>query len=230
MKGNDSKSGYDRIMQFASVILIPLSIALAGHLFGIQMKNAELKSQEKRFESEHNLELAKQDANWRITKSELVYKFMDLLTSADEIKRKVAVEAILIALPEDGPRIAQLIAQNDPNNEVKNSASNSIKKQILIIINEIYSENKDIRLDGTNKAISGWLNNDNFITSIISRALSDMANADGVWNTIIYLENIAPEFLRNHKDELENLKSALQNYRGREKTLARLNQNVINKI
>ena len=76
------KTRFDRFIQISTVILIPVSIAIAGHLFGLQMKNAELKSQEKRFQSEHDFEIAKQEANWRITKSELVYKFLDALTSS----------------------------------------------------------------------------------------------------------------------------------------------------
>ena len=224
------KTGFDRFIQIASVILIPISIAVAGHLFGLQIKNAEIKSQEKRFESEHSLELAKQDANWRITKSELVYKFMEALTSSEEIKRKVAIEAILIALPEDGPRIAGIIAKNDPDLEVKNSASNSIKKQILKIINEMFSENKNERITATKMAISGWMNNEEFISSILLKSMSAIGNADGVWNAIVYLENTDAEYLLGHRSELEALKSSLQSSGGRERTLKRFNQNVLSKV
>lgn len=224
------KIGFDRFIQISTIIIVPISLALAGHLFGVQMKNAELESQDKRFTTEHQFELAKQDATWRITKSELVYKFMDALTSSEEIKRKLAVEAIMIALPEDGPRIAEVVAKNDPNVEVQNAANNSIRRQILRISNEMFSQDKSTRLSGTQTAISGWQNNEEFIRTIIDKSIKEVQNSDGVWNAIIYLENTNKDYLKSKLEDINALKLALESYGDRGKTIDRLNKNIIEKI
>ncbi len=226
----DSKTKTDRWIQIAAVILVPVSIAVAGHLFGLQMKNAELELQKQQFNSEHSLELAMQEANWRITKSELVYKFMDALTSKEEINRKIAVEAILIALPEDGPRIVAVVAENDPAETVKDAASSSINRKILQVTNAMFSESKRERIAGTETAVSGWLNSDEFMKLLLNKAIDQRANADGVWNTVVYLENNSAEFLRDHRNQILQLQNALREIRGRENTLERLNKNVLGKM
>lgn len=220
---------FDRFIQISTLIVLPVSLALAGHLFGIQMKNAELESQAIRFQTEHEFELRKQDANWRITKSELVLKFMDILTSQNDTERKLGIEALLIALPEDGPRIALVVAQNDPDVDVQNAAQNSLNRQSLKLANDIFNQNKSIRISATQTAMNGWLDNQDFIKSLIIKSKNEIENEDGVWNSTLVMENTSQENLKYAEHELVSLRSALQSLQGREKTRARVN-NLLAKI
>lgn len=217
--GNE-KTTFDKVVKVSSAILIPLSIALAGHLFGIQMKYADIQSQEK---------MHRQD--WRITKGELISKFVDDLTSSSEIKRKIAVESILIALPEDGPRIAQKVSNDDPSKEVRKSANNSIENEILKIIKRMFSsEDENTRIESTKEAISGWTNSDKFISMLIQYSLTNIENPNGVWNSVIYLEKNNANHLSRHREEINKLRANLDSIGDRTSTIKRMDNNVISKM
>jgi hypothetical protein len=224
------KASFDKSVKILSAILIPISIAVAGHLFGLQMKNMEIASQEMQFQQEHSFELSKQEADWRITKSELVYKFMDALTSSEPAKRKLAVETILIALPEDGPKLVSVIAQNDPSEDVQASASNSLKHQMQKIMNEMFSNDKNVRLKATESAILGWQSNQDFIAGIIDKAIQEIENANGVWNAIVFLENVGAKELKQQEAVLLKLLENLKLQENRNKTILRMEKNLLSKL
>lgn len=220
MPSNNSnrKTTFDKVVQVSSAILIPISIALAGHLFGLQMKYAEIESKK---------QMHRQD--WKITKGELISKFVEDLTSSSETKRKIAVEAILIALPnEDGKRIAKKVSKDDPSPEVRESAKNSIVSQIIRrMFNE---EDEKERIEATRRAISGWLNSNNFISSLISHSMRNIENENGVWNSIIYLEKNKSTYLSKYEKKIRRLRVRLDSIGGRPKTIKRIDEKIINKI
>lgn len=92
------KDIWDRVASIAQ-ILIPAAIALAGHLIAQGLKEAELAIEEIRVQQTHAIA----QANKKIAQAKLVGTMMKSLTSPDSKERKLAVQAVLIALPEQGP-------------------------------------------------------------------------------------------------------------------------------
>lgn len=66
------------------------------------MKEAEIQSAQKLAVGQQTVARI----NTRVRQANLVKSFMDALLSAEPRKRKLAIEAMLISLPEDGPRLA----------------------------------------------------------------------------------------------------------------------------
>lgn len=213
---------FERGMKLASVILVPLSIAVGGHFFGLQLKNAELESLEQRFVQEHKLEIEKQKTQWRITKSEMVYKFMDALSSEEELKRKIAIEAIMIALPEDGPRIVQVVAKEDPNEAVQAAASQLIDTKMQKLLNDMFHDDKEVRVWATESATSAWINHQGFMKLLLEKSINELENTNGVWNALVFLESCGAVELYFVSDQLHQLRKALSSLSARERTLARL--------
>jgi hypothetical protein len=89
------KDIWDRLTAIAT-ILVPAAIALAGHFVAQGLKQAEISSEDGRAEQSRVIA----EVNTKIAQTNLVNMMMRSLTSADLQERKVAVEAVLIALPE----------------------------------------------------------------------------------------------------------------------------------
>jgi hypothetical protein len=61
----------------------------------------------------------------RVGQAQLVSSFMDALLSDDARRRNLAVEAVLIVLPEDGPKLVSAFEEGAPTGEKKDSAKRS---------------------------------------------------------------------------------------------------------
>jgi len=110
----NNKDVWDRFTALAT-ILIPAAIALAGHFIAQGLKQAEIRSEDRRAELSHSIA----ETNTKIAQASLINTMMKSLTSADPQERKLAVQAVLIALPEEGPVLARSIAENDEDKSVQ---------------------------------------------------------------------------------------------------------------
>ncbi len=111
------KDVWDRLTALAT-ILVPAAIALAGHFIAQGLKQAEISSEERRAEQSHVIA----EANTKIAQASLINTMMKSLTSTNPQERKLAVVAVLIALPEQGPILVQTIAQSDEDKTVQAAA------------------------------------------------------------------------------------------------------------
>lgn len=202
---------------FASV-LIPLSIAIAGNFFAVAMKEAQIISEER--VASQQIEITK--INAKVDQAQLISNFLEALTSKDLVKRKLAVEAVLIALPSEGPKIVQIVLESDPSKEVVKFTEKTIKSKLTTLINDIFSENKQLRMSSTQELIRGWRYNDHLIPELLESVFNKIGNANGVWNAVIIFENIPSERLINYKDSLLKLEGALKKLGNRNKTIERL--------
>jgi len=110
------KDMWDRV-QVLSALLVPLAIAFAGFVFSQSSKQAEIEVAEK---------------NAKVSQAQLIHTFLDPLTSEDSQKRKIAVEAVLMALPEDGPRLVSLVQSTDPDKSVREFAGGRLAVNAVI--------------------------------------------------------------------------------------------------
>ena len=137
-KGKDS---WDKF-QIIAALLVPASIALVGFLISTSLKDAEIKSAQKLAAGQQ----AVARINARVRQANLVKSFMDALLSEEPQKRKLAIAAMLIALPEDGPRLVRLVEETDPNNEVRQFASTQQRLESLFDLIDRLSEDMLIEL------------------------------------------------------------------------------------
>ncbi len=111
---NKGKDPWDKF-QILAALLIPATIALVGSMVSTSLKEAEIASAQKAAAGQE----AVARVNARVGQASLVKSFMDALLSEEPRTRKLAIEAILIALPEDGPRLVKMVEETDPNAEVR---------------------------------------------------------------------------------------------------------------
>jgi hypothetical protein len=193
----NKKDFFDRLTSIAT-ILVPAAIALAGHFIAQGLKQAEISSEERRAEQSHIIA----EANTKVAQANLINTMMKSLTSTNPQERKLAVAAVLIALPEQGPVLVRTIAQSDEDKTVQTAASNSLKQRVSVLIREIYSENARVRIDAAQELIQGWRNEESVVPALIEFAEHNKDNANGIYNTVVVLNEFTTAALEAHRPQV----------------------------
>lgn len=115
-------------------VLIPAAIALAGHFISQGISRAQIASEERQAAQSRLIA----EANTRIGQAELLNTFMQSLTSENVNERKIAINAILIALQDQGPTIVNGVAKFDDNQEVQMSAEASLNSRLRQLIEDLF--------------------------------------------------------------------------------------------
>ncbi|ODB85611.1 hypothetical protein A3194_12300 [Candidatus Thiodiazotropha endoloripes] len=202
------KDTWDRFKIVGS-ILVPFAIAFVGWQYSVSMKDAEIQSA--RTLTKLQLEFSKQQetfdqeislTNTRVSQVGLVASFLEPLLSTDKVKQKLAIEAVLIALPTEGPRLVKVIQESDESSDVKNFAQQSLASYRAKLIAELFSENKTVRTDAYRRLVAAYNNDSTIIPDLIAagRQFSDSRN--GVFNVLVFLSHMNKDALTPYVDEI----------------------------
>lgn len=214
------------ILKIAGGLLIPVAIAFVGWQYSNAMKNAEIKSATNI--AQLQLEFSKQKAdfdqkisetNSRVSQAGLVASFLEPLLSKDQTKKKLAIEAVLIALPSEGPRLVRVIQETDNQNDVKEFAQQSLKSYKENLIVQFFSDEKSIRSDAYSRLQSSYQNDSSIIPELIAAGRQNPDNLNAVYNALVFLSHMNKETLRPYVSEIEEYSREVEG--NGEKTKAR---------
>lgn len=198
MTNSESKKDvWDRLTALAT-ILVPAAIALAGHFIAQGLKQAEISSEEKRAEQSHLIA----EANTKIAQATLINTMMKSLTSPNPQERKLAVQAVLIALPEQGPVLVRTIAQSDEDTSVQAAAQSSLQERVGTLVRGLFSEDARVRIGAAQDLIVGWRNDPNVVQELVQFASNNRDNVNGVYNTVVVLNEFTPRALDEHREQV----------------------------
>lgn len=126
------KDDWDKF-QIIAALMIPASIALTGFLISKAIKQAEIDSSERIAQAEarsaEQIALGEKEValiNAKVSQAQLIRSFLPSLTGAEAHHRKLAIQALLLALPEDGPRLVQILSEADPDPAVQKFADDKL--------------------------------------------------------------------------------------------------------
>lgn len=193
----NKKDIWDRLTALAT-ILVPAAIALAGHFIAQGLKQAEISSEERRAEQSNSIA----EANTKIAQASLINTMMKSLTSSNPQERKLAVEAVLIALPEQGSILVRTIAQTDEDKTVQAAAKASLEQRVSTLIRDLFSENAWVRIGAAQELIQGWRNEPNVVLALVEFATQNRENSNGVYNTVVVLSEFSLRALGTHKEQV----------------------------
>jgi hypothetical protein len=201
----NDKDIWDRITSLAT-ILVPAAIALAGHFIAQGLKQAEISNEQRRAEQSHSIA----ESNLKIAQASLINTMMKSLTSPNPQERKLAVEAVLIALPEQGPVLARTIAKYDKDMTVQDAAKNSLEQRVDSLIHNLFSEDAQTRIAAAQDLIQGWRNDPGVVQSLIAFASEHKDNPNGVYNTLVVLNEFGIRALEAHRKSVIGFVSQVQ--------------------
>jgi hypothetical protein len=220
------------ILKVIGGLLVPAAIAFAGWQYSIAMKNAEIESatsiaklqsdsadkiaQLQRDSADKivqlQLEFSREKAdfdykisetNSRVSQAGLVSSFLEPLLSKDETKKKIAIEAVLIALPSEGPRLVKVIKETDTQGDVKKFAQDSLRNYREKLIVQFFSDEKSIRSDAYSRLQSSYQNDSSIIPELIEVGRQNPDNENAVYNALVFFSHMNKETLKPYVKEIE---------------------------
>jgi hypothetical protein len=191
------KDRWDK-MQILIGLLIPIAVVYAGNRYAQSMKSAELQTQETIAEQQHDVA----EVNARVGQVAIISSFFDALLSDDPSRKKLATEAILIALPKEGPRLVKAVSQIDTSEVVRNFAVDALSNRRSDLVAQLFSESSVTRQEGYSALISGWGDDSSLIPELLQYARDDSTNLNGVFNTLVLLSHMQKQALVPHQEDI----------------------------
>lgn len=206
---NKKKDFWD-VLQILGGLLIPAAIAFAGWQYSQSMKDAEIKSASNI--ANLQIEFSRQKAefeqrisetNARVSQAGLVASFLESLLSKDETKQKIAIEAVLIALPAEGPRLVKVLEESGQKEGVKQFATKSLSSYKEKLIIQFFSDQKAVRSDAYARLQSSYQGDSSIIPMLISGGRQNPDNLNAVYNLLVFLSHMQEDALKQHAKEIE---------------------------
>ena len=196
-KKSQGKDSWDRITALAT-IMIPAAIALAGHFISQGLKHAEIASEEMRAEQSRILA----ESNIRVAQAGVINTLMKSLTSPNSRERKLAIDAVLIALPEQGAALVRTVAETDADKTVQDAARTSLEHRAGNLIHELFSDAANVRINAAKEIVKSWRADPSMIAGLVQFAEQNKDNVDGIYNTVVVLGEFNPASLEVHKEQV----------------------------
>jgi hypothetical protein len=181
------KDPWDKF-QIVAALLIPAAIAFAGFQFSRATSAAQIESAGRLAELSRSIQII--DA--RVKQATLVSAFMEPLLSADPLRKRLAIRAVLIALPDDGPALVSEISDSDPNPAVKQFAATQLSDRRQQLIAGLFADDASLRTSAAGDLVRGWRSDHEVVRLLVNFAEQHMDNANGVYNTIVVLSELDP--------------------------------------
>lgn len=222
------KDSWDKIQAVGALlsgIAIPLLLFFASYKADALRKAADqsarelqqqaeasaLKLQREADESARERALTQGDMSLRVSQASIIPPLIDGLLSADAKKRKLAISAILIALPVDGPKLVQELGAQSEDADVKSYAQKALSDRKEKLVADLYASDASTRTTAASALVTGWKNDGDIAKRVIDSAQRQPGNETGVYNSVVVLNGLSRNALAPHKSEVETfLKSASQ--------------------
>lgn len=208
LRGN-GKDTWD-VLQIIGGLFMPATIALVGWMYSDAMKKSEIESsriiatlQLESFDQKAAFDQKISEANARVSQAGLVASFLKSLLSKEEAEQKLAIEAVLIALPVDGPRLVNLLQESGGKEEVKRFASVSLSNYVDTLVVRFFSSDKSERSDAYAILQSSFNNDSKIIPKLIAEGRQNANNVDAVFNLLVFLSHMNRDALGPHMKLIE---------------------------
>jgi hypothetical protein len=192
-------------LQVIGTLLVPAAVAIAGYLFTREMKQAEIQAAD----AQRQIEQARTDrdyaiasVNARLGQGGFVRTLLEDLLSQDIRKQKLASEAVLIVLPEDGPRLLRALEVSG-SPEARGSATAALEHRRPVLIGRLFADSASRRQAAYEALVGGWGNDPAIVPELISAARDNKENENGVYNTLVLLSHMNRDALKPHLEAID---------------------------
>jgi hypothetical protein len=217
-----SKDRWDKASAVAA-ILLPLALAFLAHQFASTMKTAEINLEARRSADQNALAQAAQDqqraiarSNTRVSQADILSHFIDALTGTDRAKQRVAIHAVLIALPEDGPSLVQDLTAPFADEQTKQVAKTALTARIDDLVAGLFDTSPATRQNAYSQLTSSaWRANPDVLGPLLNMARSRRDNENGLYNTVVTLKDLSRAVTNPRKAEINALCSEITSGRPR---------------
>lgn len=195
------------ILSVIGGLLIPVAIFAVGQQYASRMAQAAIKSEEAR--SAGSLSVSKVGA--RVSQASFLLSSVETLAGADGPKKRLAIQALLIAFPEDGERIVREVSETDSSPEIRQFALQSLSKQWESSIQRLFTADSLGKREAADKLLQEGRTDKTLVLALLEsaqRALNDPQTPGrdgGIYAILVVLSEVNPEALAPYEADLRRL-------------------------
>ncbi|PYP79951.1 MAG: hypothetical protein DMD35_06440 [Gemmatimonadetes bacterium] len=191
------------ILEVFAKALLPIAIALAGHLFGRALSRAQVEAAERlrqrdvasaRELKERDIAVSMQHS--RAQQASVVNTFMQALLSENQRHRQLAIKAALIALPQDGPNLVDAIRATDAGSPIAQFAADALTQRRDDLIHGLFADSASVQVAAANGLVEGWRTRADIVPVLLDSATRRADDPHAVYNTLGVLDALDPDVIR----------------------------------
>lgn len=213
-KKSEKKDRRDFWINLISAIILPVVIAFSGYWFSEALKENELQQAADQQSAQLKVSLA----NQRLETFKFVMPLIDVLSTGNPKQQAYARHVINLLVPDDAPQLLQ-IAITSATGSTKGLQNKLDSAQINLVAN-IFSPVAKIRTTNANEIMVSWYKIDTIIPILIDYASKHLDNGDGVYNSIVVLNNMHGRTLTVHKKQVQDFVNTVMALPNMPKTVA----------
>ncbi|QEM08738.1 hypothetical protein [Mucilaginibacter rubeus] len=202
----DEDKKKDFWLKFFSSIFLPLAITASGYWFSQAIKKQDME-QSRDHDAVANQQYQQQMQlsiqNQRLETYKFVTPLLDIMVNnPDPQKRVYAAKVITEVLPNDAPELLKTAITSDPANTKKyQTALDSTQGKLVA---GLFSENASTRTNSANDIMVNWYKTASIVPQLVDYALQNMNNANGIFNTVVVLQNMHGSVLKVNKAKIQD--------------------------
>jgi hypothetical protein len=200
------KDIWDRFSQIGP-ILITLAVAAGGWVVTDMMKRMDVTAAQRQIIMQENTSRM----TTRVSQAQLVSTFLNPLLGDDPDAQKLAIKALLIALPEEGPDLVQTLSSTTDSTEIQQFAQAALDDGRSNLVDELFSTDDDLRSGAQVELSHGWVRDPQLVSDLLTAADQNADNIPAINAAISVLYSMDVDLLAQHKPDIETL---LSNSRG----------------
>jgi hypothetical protein len=191
------------VLEVLAKALIPIAIAFAGHHFARVVARAHVEAAQlgKERDVASARELKERDVavsiqHSRAQQASVVNTFMEALLSENTRHRQLAIKAVLIALPADGPNLVDAIRATEAGSPIAEYAEDALTERRDGLIHGLFADSADVRIAAASGLVQGWHSRGDIVPVLLDSASHRTAEAQAVHNTLGVLDALDPAVIR----------------------------------
>jgi hypothetical protein len=194
------KDVWDRFSQIGP-ILITLAVAAGGWVVTDMMKRMDVNATQRQMVIQENTARM----STRVSQAQLVSTFLPPLLGNDPDAQKLAISALLIALPEEGPELVQTLSSTTDDSEIQKFASAALDERRSDLVDELFSADDDLRNSAQIELANGWAHDPQLVDDLLTAAQQNVANFAAINAALTVLYSMDVDLLAQNRQEVEKL-------------------------
>jgi hypothetical protein len=190
-RGND-KDRWDKFQILAS-LLVPAAVAFAGYYFSNAVADAQRAAEDHRAKASQMVA----EASTRVSQAELISTFMRSLLSENKAERSLAIKAVILALPAEGPQLVMAIQTSSADQETRATARAALVERRDKLVEELHAPDEGSRQHAAQALVAGFRKDPELAQQIVTSAEQHPEDGEGLVHSAEVLKTVSPEQISN---------------------------------
>ena len=191
------------VLEVLAKALVPIAIAFAGHHFSRVIARAHVEAAERLAERDvasaralKERDVAVSVQHSRAQQASVVNTFMQALLSENTRHRQLAISAVLIALPQDGPNLVDAIRTTEAGSPIARYAADALTRRRDDLIHGLFADSAEVRIAASHGLVQGWRSRADIVPVLLDSADNHSGDLHALQSTLGVLDALEPDVIR----------------------------------